>query len=186
MRHADQLEQLNIGEADGETTAASPHRPVGIGRRAGPPEYIASALAIGLLMAIAIAIWRGRAQLTTLPPQIAIHLATIIAALALTPLLLLAAKGDRQHRRMGYLWCGLMVATACAAFFIRTISGGFSAIHIFVVLTLVSVPRLIANARRHQVVRHRIVVLSLVFGAFLVAGGFAFVGQRHLAIWLFG
>jgi uncharacterized membrane protein len=120
-------------------------------------------------------------------PALLIHLATAIPAVPLGAWLLLKPKGDALHRLLGKVWLALMTVTAIAAIFIRTINNGqFSWIHLFVVLTLVSVPRTYFAARRGDIAKHRDVVLGLYLGAALLAGFAAFVPHRTMWWMAFG
>ncbi len=88
------------------------------------------------------------------------HIATILPALALTPLMLLRRRGDRLHRRLGWVWAAAMAVTALMTFWIREINNGeFSPIHILSAFTLLMVPWIVVAARRHQHARHRATVM---------------------------
>ena len=133
------------------------------------------------------AIVRGRADWAHVSTLIWLHLGTLVAALVLTPLLLLLPRGIRRHRQLGYAWVAAMTTTAALSFGIRTINpGGFSAIHALSLLTLVMAPLLAWHAHRHRVRAHRMTAVSLVTGALLIAGFFTFPFQRMLGRWLFG
>ncbi len=145
-------------------------------------------LAIGaalLLAVVLVALFRGRAQWHLIGPAIWLHLATILAALALTPVMLLRPRGDRLHRRLGYVWVAAMAGTALVSFAIRnTNHGGLSLIHILSAWTLIQVPLIVWTARTHQHARHRSAVRGMVFGALLIAGFFTFPFGRLLGTWL--
>ena len=115
------------------------------------------------------------------------HLVTIVIAVGLTPVMLLRRRGDRLHRRLGWIWAAAMFLTAFDSLFIRLINrGGFSIIHILSVWTLIQVPVIVLAARRHDVARHRSAVRGMVLGALLIAGFFTFPFNRLLGQWLFG
>jgi len=150
-------------------------------------ERVLSVGAVVLLAAIVAALFRGRHDLAAVPTVVWPHLLTIVVAVALTPVLLLGRRGARRHRALGTVWVAAMLATAISSFFIRQVAhGGFSAIHVLSVLTLVQVPLLWWTARTHQVARHRRAVRVMVAGALLVAGFFTFPFDRLLGHWLFG
>ncbi|HEX8446019.1 MAG TPA: hypothetical protein VF649_05330 [Sphingomonas sp.] len=140
---------------------------------------------IALLACVVAALARGQAQWALVPANVWLHLATIVVALGLTPIMLLRRRGDRRHRRLGRIWAVAMVLTAALSFTIRT-SGGFSAIHILSAGTLLMVPAMVISARRHQIARHRRLIRGLVTGALLIAGAFTFPFGRMLGRWLFG
>lgn len=124
-------------------------------------------------------------------PAIQVHLATVLAALALTAVLLAGVKGTRLHRTLGWAWSLFMLATALSTFFIRAAPVGpsflgFGFLHLFAVLTLVSVPRAVLAARRHDVARHARVISGFVVGALGIAGVLAFLPGRLLWAVFFG
>ncbi|ANU06975.1 DUF2306 domain-containing protein [Paraurantiacibacter namhicola] len=148
-------------------------------------DYILSAACLAMLGAMALAIWRGQDQLAQLPLTYPLHFGTLAIALALTPVLLLRAKGDKAHRVMGYVWIAAMVITAVDTFFIRDINdGNFSLIHLLSVLTLFVCWRIVSSARAGDHVAHRGHVRGIVIGALLVAGFFTFMFNRLFAIWI--
>jgi uncharacterized membrane protein len=119
-----------------------------------------------------------------------LHLGTILPSIVLGFYLLGNPKGTPQHRLLGKIWCALMVMTALSALMIRGYFlpnwHGINPIHIFSALTLISVPRIIWNARQHNVEGHEKAVLGLCFGSLFIAGLFAFMPGRLMGIWLFG
>lgn len=149
-------------------------------------ERISAFLAIGLLAAVTIAVWKGRPQWEMLPWQLWLHLATLAIALALTPVMMLRRRGDNRHRLLGWIWAACMFVTALISLDIRMVNdGGFSLIHILSVITLIGVPVLILSARRHDIRRHRGQARGFVIGALLVAGFFTFPFDRLMGSWLF-
>ena len=122
-----------------------------------------------------------------MPPVIWVHLATILVALLLTPVLLWRRRGDTRHRVYGYVWSGAMMLTALDSLFVHGNGPGrFSLIHVLSLFTLVMVPVLVLAARRHNAARHRRTVRGLIIGALLMAGFFTFPFDRLLGHWLFG
>ncbi|MDJ0276363.1 DUF2306 domain-containing protein [Sphingomonas sp. 2R-10] len=118
---------------------------------------------------------------------VVVHLASVLPAVPLGLYILLTRKGGARHRLLGRIWMGLMVSTALSALFIRHINhGGFSWIHIFVPLTLVSAWAAIASARSGRIAQHRRRLVGMFLGAMVVPGLFAFAPGRLMAIWAFG
>ena len=146
-----------------------------------------AAAALVLLGFVAAALWRGRGEWGEVPIFVWAHIATIVFALCLTPVMLLRRRGDWLHRRLGWLWVTAMGLTALLTFWIRGLNGGsLSVIHILSAWTLIQVPVIVWAARGHNVARHRAAVRGMVTGALLIAGIFTFPFDRLLGHWLFG
>ena len=150
-------------------------------------EKICGALALVLLGFVVVAVLRGRPEWGRIPWIIWAHLATITAALAITPVMLWRRRGDQLHRRLGWVWAVCMFSTAVLSLNLHFINrGGYSLIHLLSVLTIVGVPVLVIAARRRDIKRHRGQARGFVVGALLVAGFFTFPFDRLLGSWLFG
>ena len=111
-----------------------------------------------------------------------------LAALGLGAAQLLSPKGTTLHRALGYLWVTLMAGVALSSFFIHEIRlvGLFSPIHLLSIFTLFSLGWAIYAARQGDVVRHRIIMLSLFFFALVVTGAFTLLPGRIMNAVLFG
>ena len=168
------------------TAAAAPRKP----KLSLAPNAFDRFLAFAALLLLALvlaALWRGRDKWGEVPGFVWPHVATILAALALTPVMMLRRRGDRLHRRLGWIWCSAMALTAASSFGIRGINdGGLSFIHILSAWTLVGVPVIIWTARTHRVAQHRIWVRSMTAGALIIAGIFTLPPGRMLGDWLGG
>lgn len=116
---------------------------------------------------------------------IAIHLLTVVPALPLGAYVLLSPKGDARHRMLGKIWATMMLVTAIDSFWIREITGHIGPIHIFSVVTLISIPLAIYRIRKGDVTGHRRAMLGPYIGI-AVAGAFAFMPGRMLGSMLFG
>jgi uncharacterized membrane protein len=166
------------------TTAAIP-RP-----RPAPAPWPEQALSGGCVVMLALVlagVWRGRGQLAGQPWAIQAHLAAVILALTLTPVMLLPRKGTPRHRVLGYVWLLAMAATAGVSLFVRVLNPGhFSPIHILSLFVLIQVPLIVYRARTHQIAQHQRAVRLMVLGALLIAGAFTFPFNRLLGRWLFG
>jgi len=142
--------------------------------------------AIILLACVLVALAKGYPYWGKMQLQLWGHLATMIVALALTPVMLLRRRGDNQHRVLGRIWVVAMILTALISFTIRDSNdGSFSFIHILSAWTLIQVPLIYISARGHRVARHRGAVRGMVLGALLIAGFFTFPFNRMLGQFLF-
>ncbi|HYE26788.1 MAG TPA: hypothetical protein VEA61_00925 [Allosphingosinicella sp.] len=169
------------------TTAMSAPVRAKISLKPGLFDRILSAAALVLLAFVLAALWRGRAEWGEVPALVWGHIFTIMLAVILTPVMLLRRRGDRLHRRLGWIWVSAMALTAVLTFGIRGINqGSLSLIHILSAWTLVQVPLIVWAARRHDHRRHRNAVRGMVAGALLIAGIFTFPFDRLLGRWLFG
>lgn len=109
-----------------------------------------------------------------------LHVAAVLPAIILSPVLLLGRKGTPRHRLLGRIWLAAMVLTASTALLIHEIRllGPFSPIHLLSVLTLSTCWVIIRSARAGRVAAHRSAVLSLVWLALVGAGAFTLVPGR--------
>lgn len=133
-------------------------------------------------MALSFGLSAGPGERTAITPALIIHIGTVLPALPLGAWVLLRRKGGRLHRLLGRVWAGMMVTTAVSSFWL---GGEFSFIHIFSVMTLISVPLAIFWIRRGDVERHQRTMTYLYVGL-VVAGAFSFAPGRLLATSLFG
>ncbi len=169
-----------------------PQRPIGrLIERLLPNPLLAVASMILFAAAVA-AIIRGQPYWGRVPPLVWVHLASILAATALTPVMLLRRKGTTSHRKLGYVWVAAMLLTAVTSLFFNTgrpggmgvFTGNFSPIHLLSVFVLAMVPMIVVRARRHDRVGHESAVRGMVIGALLIAGFFTFPFGRLLGTWL--
>ena len=167
--------------------AGAPRWPAAPGLHPTPYEKGLAAGALVLLLLVIVALTRGVAGWYRLDAMIWAHLVTVLTPLALTPVLMLRTRGDKLHRVLGWTWAVTLFATALISFAIReTNDGALSFIHVFSIITVISVPMLVWMARKHQVPTHRRIARSLTTGALLVAGYFTLLPGRILGIWLWG
>jgi uncharacterized membrane protein len=122
------------------------------------------------------------------PLAIKVHLATVLPAFVIgTWQIFGSTKGTPLHRGLGFLYLGLMTATAVAAFFIRSINPGrLSLIHLFIPLTLFSVFGALWYVRRGNIAGHRRAMLGLYIGGLLIAGALTLLPGRLLHRVFFG
>jgi uncharacterized membrane protein len=119
---------------------------------------------------------------------IRLHAFAAMAAFVLGAVQLGAPKGTIPHRTIGWVWVALMLAVSISAFWIHTIRlwGSWSPIHLLAIFTLVVLPVAVLHARRHRVQQHRIAMLSLFFGALVIAGLFTLFPGRIMHAVVFG
>ena len=122
------------------------------------------------------------------PIAVKVHLATVIPAFVIgTWLIFFSVQGERWHRARGSAYLALMVVTAVAAFFIRSIDPGrLSFIHLFIPLTIFGVVSALWNVRRGNINGHRNAMLGLYIGGLLIAGGLTLLPGRLLHRVIFG
>jgi uncharacterized membrane protein len=128
------------------------------------------------------------APLLAASPAIQLHAFAAMAAFALGIVQLSAPKGTIPHRTIGWVWVLLMLAVGVSTFFIHSIRlwGPWSPIHLLAIFTLITLPIAVLNARRHNVKQHRLAMLSIFFGALVIAGLFTFVPGRIMHAVAFG
>jgi uncharacterized membrane protein len=111
------------------------------------------------------------------PWFLAIHVGTVIPALFLGAPVLMMKKGTRLHKLLGRIWASLMMITAISSFGLNGITGGLSPIHIFSVVTVVSIPWAVYNARIGNIAVHQRAMTGPYIGL-LIAGLFSFMPGR--------
>lgn len=137
------------------------------------------------------------APILAAPTQIKVHLAAAVLAIVIGSVVLLNAKGTRFHKAFGWTYVMLMATTAVTAIFIRRPIGegpfgegsslyGFTPIHLFVLLTLVGLPRALVAIRRGNVGRHARAMIGLYAGGLIIAGILAFLPGRIMHDVVFG
>lgn len=115
------------------------------------------------------------------------HFFTVVPAFVIgTWMIFLSTKGAPAHKAMGYLYFGLMSATAFAAFFVRSSTGGFSLIHLFIPLTAWSIFSAYHAIKRGDVRGHRRSMYGLYAGGLVLAGALTLLPGRRLHEVFFG
>ncbi|MGN6517451.1 MAG: DUF2306 domain-containing protein [Rhizomicrobium sp.] len=126
------------------------------------------------------------------PLAIKVHVATVVPAFAIgTWQILLSRKGTPLHRAFGYVYLTLMTVTAISALFIHALMpngpfGGFSPIHLLVLVTLFGVFGALRGAYTHNIAQHKWSMLSVYIGGILIAGTLAFMPGRIMHAVVFG
>ena len=114
-----------------------------------------------------------------------VHLTGALIALPLGAFVLWRPKGTATHKALGRLWVALMLVVAVSSYWLRTLSGGFSFIHLLSVLTIVALPLGILQARRGNIPAHLRAMRGVYIGL-VVAGVFALAPARTLGGMVFG
>jgi len=158
----------------------------GISINAWALRFALTILATIVLIGLSLSL-RGSDAATYVTPRwaIAIHLATVIPGIPLGAWVLRAKKGTAAHRMAGRIWAMMMVVTAIDSFWIRSVTGSISPIHLFSVLTLVSIPVGIYHIRNGNVRGHERAMRGVYIGL-LVAGVVSLMPGRMLGSLLFG
>ena len=113
------------------------------------------------------------------PFAVRIHVVAAISAFLIGLILLLAPKGLRFHKVLGWSWVIAMAVTAISSFFITGIMGKFySPIHAISAWTLLGLPFGVAAARRRDIAKHRQSMTGMFLGAMVIAGLFTFLPGR--------
>lgn len=170
-------------ETSGEQ--AMPASPAPINRTALAVQIILSAAVIFGVISLGYTMADERGDYVTPMWVLYLHLATAATCVPLGAFILWGPKGTPRHKMLGRIWLSLMLITAIASVFVRTLTGGFSPIHIFSVLTFISVPLAIWRIRKGDVAGHRRTLIGLYIGL-IAAGAFAMLPGRFIWYTLFG
>ena len=110
-----------------------------------------------------------------------VHVAAAVLTLGIGTVLMVAPKGFRLHRTLGWAWVVSMAVTAGSSFFITAIfQTHYSPIHALSAWTLLGLPMGIAAIRRKDVAKHRKEMTNMFVGAMLIAGLFSLLPGRLL------
>lgn len=126
-------------------------------------------------------------------PQIKIHVVAVTLATLLGLFIFLNRKGTSFHKLMGWSYVVLMTVTAASAAFIRRPPGGdfpniagYTPIHLFVILTAVTLPMAIIHIKAGRATHHARSMIGLFVGGILIAGVLAFLPGRVMHEIAFG
>lgn len=113
------------------------------------------------------------------PVAVQIHVVAALSAFFIGLTLLLAPKGFRLHKTLGWGWVIAMAVTAVSSFFITGLMGTmYSPIHAISAWTMIGLPFGVAAARRKQIKKHRQQMTGMFIGAMVIAGLFTFLPGR--------
>jgi uncharacterized membrane protein len=128
------------------------------------------------------------APLLDAAPAIPVHAFAAMAALVLGIVEFAAPKGTLPHRTIGWIWVVLIAAVAASSFGIHQLRllGPWSPIHLLSILVLVLLPIAVVSAHRHDVRRHRGIMIGIFSGGLVVAGLFTLLPGRIMHAVIFG
>ncbi|MBJ7405069.1 MAG: DUF2306 domain-containing protein [Bradyrhizobium sp.] len=128
------------------------------------------------------------APLIDAAPAIPLHAFAAMAAVVLGIVQLAAPKGGLPHRALGWGWVALMLVVALSSFWIHQIRmiGPWSPIHLLSIFALAMLVLGVMAARTKNIRRHKITMVSVFFGALVIAGVFAFMPGRIMHAVIFG
>jgi uncharacterized membrane protein len=159
--------------------------------KAMSPRFILGSIAFAVLGTL---VFMAAAQfISNGPPRgygdvrwaLAIHVITVVMALFLGGPILIMKKGTNLHKALGRIWAMLMMTTAISSFWLKGITGGIGPIHIFSVVTLVSIPLAIYHIRNGNIIGHQRAMTGPYIGLF-IAGLFSFLPGRMMGNLVFG
>lgn len=113
------------------------------------------------------------------PPVIYLHLTCAVAALVLGAVQLARTKGTASHRLAGWVFVALMLTVAISSLWIPSFLH-LTWIHVFTLITLVSLPLALWRIRHGNVRGHAAAMKGLYIGGLVIAGIFTLVPGRLL------
>jgi uncharacterized membrane protein len=121
-------------------------------------------------------------------PAIQFHAFAAMSAFVLGLVQFAGPKGTLPHRTIGFIWAGLMIVVAASSFWIHNIKlwGPWSPIHFLSIFALITTPLAVYAAHTHRVRSHKRAMISIFFGALVIAGLFTFVPGRIMHAVAFG
>ena len=127
------------------------------------------------------------APLFAAPLSVQVHVACAVAALVVGAIIFLLPKGTGFHRALGWTWVSSMIVVAATSVaMIADFRNGVNALHIFTVLTVVSLWAGLAGIRRGDVRTHAGSMVGLYIGGLIIAGITAFIPGRTMWQVIFG
>jgi uncharacterized membrane protein len=130
------------------------------------------------------------APLLDAPSVVQLHAFVAMAALVLGIVQIAAPKGTLPHRALGWVWIVLLTTISVSSFWIHGHSWRlwrtWSPIHLLSIFTPIMLIVGVVSARRHNIVGHKITMVSIFIGALVIAGAFTFVPGRIMHRVMFG
>lgn len=127
------------------------------------------------------------APLLGAPLSVQIHVAAAVLALAVGLIIFVLPKGTGFHRMLGWTWVSSMIVVAASSIaMIADFRNGVNALHVFTVLTVVSLWSGLTGIRRGNVRQHAGSMVGLFVGGLIIAGITAFIPGRTMWQVFFG
>ena len=127
------------------------------------------------------------APLLGAPLSVQVHVAGALTALVVGAIIFLLPKGTGFHRLLGWTWVSAMIVVAATSIaMIADTRGGVNALHIFTVVTVVSLYSALTGIRRGNVRQHAGSMVGLYIGGLIIAGVTAFIPGRLMWDVVFG
>ena len=119
---------------------------------------------------------------------IPLHAIAAMIAIILGGVQLSMKKGGVLHKRLGWIWVGLMLIVSFSSFFIHEIKlwGVYSPIHLLSLWTIFSVGLAIYFVRVGKIKRHKQVMVALYVFALILTGFFTLLPGRVMHQVVFG
>lgn len=119
---------------------------------------------------------------------IPLHAIAAMIAIILGGVQLSMKKGGVVHKRLGWIWVGLMLIVSFSSFFIHEIKlwGVYSPIHLLSLWTIFSVGLAIYFVRVGKIKRHKQVMVALYVFALILTGFFTLLPGRVMHQVVFG
>jgi uncharacterized membrane protein len=127
------------------------------------------------------------APLLAAPFSVQIHVMAAVVALVVGAIIFLLPKGTGFHRVLGWTWVSSMIVVAATSIaMIADFRNGINALHIFTVVTVLSLWMGLTGIRRGDVRRHAASMVGLYVGGLIIAGVTAFIPGRTMWQVVFG
>jgi uncharacterized membrane protein len=117
-----------------------------------------------------------------------VHAVAALSALALGAIQFSTKAGAETHRRLGYVWVGLMLVVTVTSFWISAnpVIGRFSWIHGLSLFTTIMLVFGVLAARRGQRKAHRAIMINVFWFALVVTGILTLLPGRVMHQVVFG
>jgi uncharacterized membrane protein len=121
------------------------------------------------------------------PWSVQIHVASAMVGLVVGIVIFLLPKGTGFHRLLGWTWVSAMILVAATSVAMMVdLRTGINPLHIFTVVTVVSLWAGLTGIRRGNVRRHAASMAGLYVGGLIIAGVTAFIPGRLMWDVVFG